>query len=134
MKKHHQVDEQEIARFNMMRINQLGKTYSQAEFQSILKRLGYSTSGTFRKCLIDANVFIRVERGKYSFPPKPVHMSLLQKAYDTCTSYKKQFRNKNEQTQVQEQEPQQLEVQQAIDLLKSLGYRVLRPTTQYEEV
>jgi len=122
----HKVDEQEIMRFNMRRENEKGKTYTRTEFKELLGKMGYAKSNTIITAMTSGEnpPFIRVDRGKYAFNPKPVHIDRLQKVWEDYMPY---LTNR----------PQailQSEIDEAVKLLKNNGYKVLRPITQYEEV
>lgn len=130
-KTHHVVDEQEVMRFNLRRENENGKTYSPEEFKELLRKMGYATSGNLIKCMVSGTnpPFIRVERGKYSFSPNPVHIKRLQKVWDDYG-----YIGRNRMASNPDQKQLDLDVNRAIKLLKDLGYKVLKPVTQYEEV
>jgi len=130
-KEHHIVDEQEIRRFNLRRENENGKTYSLEEFKVLLNKMGYATSGNLIKCMVSGEnpPFIRMRRGLYCFNPNPVHISRLQKVWD---DYGYIWINRIASNPVKKQ--LELDVNRAIKLLKDLGYKVLKPITQYEEV
>ena len=127
----HVVDEQEIMRFNLRRENENGKTYSLEEFKELLHKMGYATSGNLIKCMVSGEnpPFIRMERGKYCFNPKPIHISRLQKVWDDYGLI-----GRNRMSHNPDHKQLELDVNRAIKLLKDLGYKVLKPVTQYEEV
>lgn len=124
------VDEQEITRFNLMRENQKGKTYNPQEFKNLLQKMGYTTSGNLIKCMVNGEnpPFIRMERGKYCFSPKPVHILRLQKVWDEYG-----YIGRNRMSSNPDKKQLELDINRAIKLLKDLGYKVLKPVTQYEE-
>ena len=123
----HIVDEQEIMRFNLRRENENGKTYNAEEFKELLKAMGYTTSGNLITCMVkgDNPPFIRVERGKYAFNPKPVHIQRLQKVWDEYGAIGRKLK---------ENHTIKMDIVTAIEVLKANGYKVLKPITQYEEV
>lgn len=128
---HHVVDEQEIMRFNLRRENEKGKTYNPEEFKELLRKMGYATSGNLIKCMVSGEnpPFIRMERGKYCFNPNPVHIARLQKVWDDYGYIGRNRINPNP-----DEKQLKLDVNRAIRILKELGYKVLKPVTQYEEV
>ena len=130
-KEHHVVDEQEIKRFNLRRENEGKKIYSLEEFKELLRKMGYATSGNLIKCMVSGTnpPFIRVERGKYAFNPNPVHITRLQKVWDDYG-----YIGRNRMASNPDHKQLELDVNRAIKLLKDLGYKVLKPVTQYEEV
>lgn len=129
-KKHHIVDDQEIKRFNLRRENENGKTYSLPEFKELLHKMGYSSNGNLIKCMVSGEnpPFIRLERGKYGFNPKPIYIQRLQKVWDEYA-----YIGRNRMAQNPDQKQLELDVNRAIKLLKDLGYKVLRPITKFEE-
>ena len=129
-KTHHVVDEQEILRFNMQRENKKGMTFSLEEFQNLLKQMGYASNGNLIKCMVSGEnpPFIRVERGKYTFNPNPVHIKRLQTVWDMYS-----YPGRNRQSSNPDQKQLELDINRAIKMLKDLGYRILKPVTQYEE-
>lgn len=128
---HHIVDEQEIARFKARRENEGNKTYSLEEFKVLLNKMGYATSGNLIKCMVSGvnPPFIRISRGKYAFNPKPVYIERLQKVWDDYG-----YIGRNRISSNPDKKQLELDVNRAIKLLKDLGYKVLKPVTQYEEV
>jgi len=128
---HHVVDEPEIALFNLKRQQEGNKTYSLEEFKVLLNKMGYSTSGNFIKCLVSGvnPPFIRVERGKYAFNKEPIHIQRLQKVWDEYS-----YIGRNRMASNPNKKQLELDVNRAIKMLKELGYKVLKPVTQYEEV
>lgn len=129
-KSHHIVDDQEIKRFNLRRENENGKTYSLPEFKELLHKMGYSSNGNLIKCMVSGEnpPFIRLERGKYGFNPKPIYIQRLQKVWDEYA-----YIGRNRMAQNPDQKQLELDVSRAIKLLKDLGYKVLRPITKFEE-
>lgn len=81
------VDDNMIAIFNAKRENKKGQTFSRSEMLQQLKELNYAGHDSMLRSLIDGinPPIIRIERGKYVFNPKPVHIERLQLAFDTYT-------------------------------------------------
>ena len=128
----HEVDEQEIAKFNLTRENLKGKEFNQAEIrEKIHKMLGYSHDTKMLRALCDGvnPPILKIRRGVYCFNPKPVFKDRLQTVWDTYTKFSisknKCFEESPDQTAL---------IKDAIMLLKNAGYKVLKPITQYEEV
>lgn len=92
--------------------------------------MGYTTSGNLIKCMTDGEnpPFVRVERGIYTFNPKPIYIQRLQKVWDDYA-----YIGRNRMAKNPDQRQLELDVNRAIKMLKDLGYKVLRPVTQYEE-
>ena len=130
-KQHHIVDEQEIMRFNLQRENKKGQTFDLTEFKLLLNKMGYATSGNLIKCMVSGEnpPFIRMSRGKYCFNPKPCHITRLQKVWDEYG-----YIGRNRMSSNPDKKQLELDVNRAIKMLKDLGYKVLKPVIQYEEI
>jgi hypothetical protein len=124
-KPRHIVDEKEAQLYNMRRMNNNGKSLNLTEFKELLRDMKYLTSPVFIKCFTSGvnPPFIKVSRGEYAFAKEPIYQARLQSAWDDFQSYGKMKTSDN---------PLQIKV--AIELLKKNGYRVLKPTTQWQEV
>lgn len=120
----HIVDGQEAALYNMHRENNKGKLFNLDEFRTLLHQMRYLASPTFIKCFTSGinPPFIKVSRGKYAFAKEPIYKERLQKAWDDFKSYGKKIPDNP------------IQIKAAIELLKKNGYRVLKPTTKWEEV
>ena len=93
--------------------------------------MGYCTSGIFIKAITNGvnPPVIKVARGRYVFNPQPVHIDRLQQVW-------KDYRVNGKNRPAKSVDARELEsaINRAIALLKNNGYKVLKPTTQYEEV
>lgn len=129
-KQHHVVDEQEIMRFNLRRENNSGKTFTAEQFKQLLRDMGYCSSGNLVKCMTQGEnpPFIRMERGKYCFNPKPIYKERLQKVWDDYG-----YIGRNRMAKNPDKKQLELDINRAIKMLKDLGYKVLKPVTRYEE-
>lgn len=131
MANRHVVDEGEIARFNLQRENKKDKEFSAEEFKELLKKMGYSTSGNLIKCMTSGvnPPFVRIARGRYRFSKDPIYIERLQKVWDDYGHI-----GRNRLSTNPDKKQLELDKNRAIKLLKDLGYKVLKPVTQYEEV
>lgn len=120
----HIVDGQEVTLYNMRRENNKGKLFDLVEFKKLLRDMKYLTSPVFVKCFTSGvnPPFIKVSRGKYAFAKEPIYKDRLQKAWDDFKSYGKKTPDNP------------IQIRAAIELLKKNGYKVLKPTTKWEEV
>ena len=128
---HHIVDEQEITRFNWTRDNLKGREFNQVEIREELhKKMGYSKAAGMLRALCDgANPpILKIKRGVYCFNPKPVYIERLQTVWDVYTKYANPQNYKNGKHE------HHVSIEQAIKVLKDAGYKILKPTVQYEEV
>ena len=120
----HIVDEKEAQLYNMRRENNKGKLFNLTEFKKLLHEMRYLASPVFVKCFTSGvnPPFIKVSRGKYAFAKEPIYKDRLQKAWDDFKSYGKKTPDNP------------IQIRTAIELLKKNGYKVLKPTTKWEEV
>lgn len=124
----HQVDDQEVMRFNLRREEFKGRNFTLEEFKGILRKMGYSANAKFITCITSGEnpPFVRIQRGKYTFNPKPVYIQRLQTVWN---EYGKVGQNCKTECSASANE-----IANAIKLLKSQGYRVLKPVTEYKEI
>ena len=130
-KKKHVVSDNEITALNWKRESMAQQTMDLTQLKDVLKSLGYCTSGNFIKCITSGEnpPIIRMERGKYVFNPKPIHIDRLKKVWDDYCYYGRNRVNKNtDEAQLK------LDISRAIALLKQNGYKVYKPTIRYEEI
>ena len=122
----HIVDDQEILRFNLMRENLLGREFSAKEMKQHLKdKMGYKSGEETLRALCDGinPPIIKVRRGVYAVNPKPIYKNRLQTAMDIKTKHTYTPKSKGDMT-----------VEEAINLLKSKGYKIYVPLVEYKEV
>ena len=75
---------------------------------------------------VKLGILNRVKQGKYQFCKEPVHISKLQALRKSTNEMCRKFRSNSKET------PQTTE-EIAIDLLKSLGYRISKPQLLVKE-
>ena len=129
-KKRHEVTDAEIKALNWCRESMVGKEMTPDKLKEVLKNLNYATSGNFIKCMTSGEnpPIIRVSRGKYAFSPNPIHIDRLRKVWHDYCFYGRNRVDSCDKKQLE------LDISRAVTLLKSQGYRILKPTTRYEEV
>lgn len=113
------------AEFNKFRAENQNKIFSGEEALSMLRSFGYKGKN-FLSVGVRLGILNRVERGKYQLCKEPVHISKLQALRKSTNELWMKSRNKSKVT------PQTTE-EIAIDLLKSLGYRISKPQLLVEE-
>ena len=113
------------AEFNKFRAENQDKILSREEVLSILRSFGYKGKH-FLSIGVKLGILNRVKQGKYQFCKEPVHISKLQTLRKAANEMCIKSRSKSKRT------PQTTE-EIAIDLLKSLGYRISKPQLLVEE-
>ena len=127
----HEVDEQEIMRFNLFRENLKGKEFNQTEMREELhSKLGYSKAAAMLRALSNGvnPPVLKVKRGVYCVNPKAVYKERLQTVWDEYTKMA------NPQCYKNGKHEHPVSIEQAIKVLKEAGYKVLKPIVQYEEI
>ena len=118
------ISKETCAEFNKFRAENQDKILSREEVLSILRSFGYKGKH-FLSIGVKLGILNRVKQGKYQFCKEPVHISKLQTLRKTANEMCRKFRSNSKET------PQTTE-EIAIDLLKSLGYRIQRPQIDIE--
>ena len=109
-------------------------------FCSLLKEANFKMVDALFCELVKRGIIIRAKKGQYTFADKnPIYIGVLESVIKEIRARKAaDFRNyyKNHKTKlmIQEVPKVQLTVEEAVDFLKSLGYKILKPVTQYEEL
>lgn len=149
----HQVTLEEIAAYNHMRQDLQGKILTAKEVKEHLRNTILPKCDSFVSYLSQGEnpALIRVGyRGRYKFPEKPVHISVLQRAFDKKARVQKRanekWRAKNaikdavvEDTvdeiiaRVDKQFELNKKIEEAAKLLKQHGWLLKRPKTTYED-
>lgn len=129
-KKSHEVTDDEMRALNWKREAMVGKEMSLSELKDTLKILNLPNNANFITVLVGCEnpPVIRMERGKYCFNPKPIHIDKMKLVWKTYGSYGNRKAMKTEKANLD------ILIKDAITLLKNNGYKVLKPVTQYEEV
>lgn len=108
----HQVTLEEIAAFNQLRIQYVGREMSVHQLTEFLRQLGYATSRMFIRSMTEGSnpPIIKIRHGVYSVNPKPVFIDRLKTVWD---SYNRKNMSRFDGS-----------VEEAIELLKSHGYKI----------
>ena len=101
--------------FNELRAKQ--EIYGSVEIYKVLKPFGFG-DGRAISVLLKLNIVQRISRGSYKLSSEPVHISKLNNALDLIRKSRKTVSKKPIESNSEEI---------AIELLKSLGYRVSKP-------
>ena len=136
----HKVTLEEIAAYNHMRKDLQGKILTINEVEENLRKTILPKGGSLVSYLIQgANpALIRVGRGEYKFPEKPVHISVLQRAFDKKAKVQKKA-NKNWHDKKTNEEIVNVNIElgqriaEAAKLLKENGWLLKCPVTSYED-
>lgn len=160
----HQVTKEEIAAYNNMRIDLQGKILTINEVKENLRKTILPKGDSLISYLIQGETpaLIRVDRGKYKFSEKPVHISILQRAFDKKAKVQKKSYKNLRDKQAKEKIPAQVRIlnacaeefekqkflkekeklvdvelgqriAEAAKLLKENGWLLKRPVTNYED-
>lgn len=131
-KNQHVVTENEIAQFNMVRVNLAQKEMSRNELiEEFKKKMNYHMHSSFLKAITSGvnPPIIKISRGKYCVNPEPVHIARLQTVWDLYTKCANP-RNYDDKGNYQ----QTMSIEHAIAILKQAGYKVYKPVTEFVEV
>ena len=141
MRKQFTVNEKFGELFNEVRIKYVGQKLSKTKLVEICKEeLGFNLDQDYLKFFIENNILTTEKKGKkraYYFTYKPVYYQKLQQWWKDICEFRKQRRNKYNTKHTEEQvyevsvvDP----IDEAISLLKSYGYKILKPVNTWEEV
>lgn len=126
--KRRSVTKEEIAALNTARELYQGRELSTKEALEVIREAGIKANSTILKFMAEGvnPPLIKMKEGIYTFNENPIHMLRLQKVYDDTYTYCRQHMKKSA--------PQDLTEENCVKFLKELGYRILKPVTQYEEL
>lgn len=112
-----------IKDFNLIK-KSLDTPFTKAELQIQLKKAGIPANTVFFATLVKYKVLKRISRSHYIFSNNdPIYFKLLENAYKDYS----QRLNKYMDTYRENKAKKSQEVQDAISLLKSLGYEIYAP-------
>ena len=137
----HIVTEEEIKSFNKMREKLSGEKFTWKEMlEHINKWCAFPKTWCFLKTLIDGTnpPIVKLEKGSYIVNTKPVYKERLQTCWDAYSKHLKEKTDKALRTKTdkkkEEQASEEEEIQRAINLLKSKGYRIQKSEIVWNEV
>ena len=132
-RKRHEVSEEEIKIFNGYRLNNQNKELSKEQLCEVFRKMKLPTNGNFIKCITRGvnPPIVRISRGKYSFAKEPVYNMRLQTVWNEYGNYgNKKADALGDQDAVEELK----KIEEAIILLRSRGYKILKQVVKWEEV
>lgn len=125
------ITKKDIELFNAFRECYKGKEMSRNEIKKALhKELGYIEHDSLLKALTSGvnPPIVRVRRGVYMVNKETIYIQRLQTAFDEYTKCA------NPRNYITGEHKRTISINEAIQVLKDAGYKVLKPITQYEEV
>ena len=105
--------DEDIKRFNMLRQENVNRSFTFSEMTTFLKNNGFKGSEILVRKFSKGGIIVRVKKGVFRFPDKPVYYKLFQQCWDEQPSKKI------------EEKPLD-EIQEAITLLSNNGFKVLK--------
>lgn len=109
-------------------------------FCKLLKESGFKMVNELFCEFVKRGIIIKQKKGYiYTFADeKPIYIGVLESAIKKVRAQKaaevRTYYNSKKQSVTQEAPKAQLTVEEAVNFLKSLGYKILKPITQYEEL
>ena len=131
-RKRHEVSIEEIQIFNNFRVNNQNKELSKEQLCDLLRKMKLPTNGNFIKFLTSGvnPPVVRISRGKYMFAKEPVYAARLQTVWTEYADYGNKGRIvKSDKDTIDDLK----KIEDAISLLKSHGYKVLKQVIKWEE-
>ena len=116
------ISKETCAEFNKFRAEHVNELYTRDQMSEVLRKFGFKGKNYLTQG-IKLGVLIKASWGKYGFSKDPVHITKLQTLRERATP---KHHPRKGQTLSQNSE------EIAIDLLKSLGYRIQRPQIDIE--
>lgn len=115
-----------IKDFNELKSSLLDKSFTRDSFKDELKKLNIPCSNTFWSGFVKLNIIKRISKTEFVFTDnKPVHFKVLENVYliyfDKISEYMQKYETKKNQ------EIQYSQINDAVQLLKSLGFQVFKP-------
>lgn len=131
-KKRHEVSEEEISIFNGYRINNHNKELSKEQLCDLFRKMKLPTNGNFIKCITSGvnPPIVRISRGKYMFAKEPVYANRLQTVWTEYADYgNNTVRVLGDKDTIDDLK----KTQDAIEYLRSRGFKVLKQVIKWEE-
>lgn len=122
--------------YNTCRVHYQNREFKGNEINAALGGIGFPKGNSFRVCAAKFGLIYKVGKGCntiWYFPKEPVHISKIENVLEDYKVYKKKFYKKSQPVSiscVSEEES----IDKAIELLKSLGYRIQKQVVTYEEI
>lgn len=131
-RKRHEVSEEEIQIFNGYRINNHNKELSKEQLCDLFRKMKLPTNGNFIKCITSGvnPPVVRISRGKYMFAKEPVYAARLQTVWTEYADYgNNTVRIIGDKDTIDDLK----KTQDAIEYLRSKGFKVLKQVIKWEE-
>lgn len=142
------VTKDDIELFNTLRMMHKDEIFKREDLKNLLiTELKYPAGEVFFMAIVSGTnpPIIQVDKGKYKFNPQPVYIQKLQNAFNDYAERVNKYYNDAKQkkkkpkiavksTTSNKSPKQDDDVDKAIKLLKSLGYRILAPDIKYVEI
>lgn len=120
------------ASYNTNREYYQRKRFKAKELSEIFSKIGLPKSSLFKQFALKHGLIFKEGKTRYavySFPSEPVYFAKLEKAISEFKTQKKAYNKRKAQSvEVVDSESN------AIELLKSLGYKIYKPVTTFEEI
>jgi hypothetical protein len=116
------ISKETCAEFNKFRAEHTNELYTAVQMTNLLRKFGFKCKNYVTQG-VRLGILIRVSHGKYAFCKEPVHITKLQTWKENSIPHKGRKR-----VSVLPQNSEEI----AIDLLKSLGYRIQKPQIDIE--
>ena len=104
--------DEDIKKFNMLRQENVNRSFTFSEMTTFLKNNGFKGSEILVRKFSKGGIIVRVKKGVFRFPEKPVYYKLFQQCLDKPLK-------KIEEKPLDE-------IQEAITLLSNNGFKVLK--------
>lgn len=131
-RKRHEVSEEEISIFNGYRLNNQNKELSKEQLCDLFRKMKLPTNGNFIKCITSGvnPPVVRISRGKYMFAKEPIYVARLQTVWTEYADYgNNTVRILGDKDAIDELK----KTQDAIEYLRSKGFKVLKQVIKWED-
>lgn len=131
-RRRHEVSEEEISIFNGYRLNNHNKELSKEQLCDLFRKMKLPTNGNFIKCITNGvnPPIVRISRGKYMFAKEPVYAARLQTVWIEYAEYgNNAIRVVGDKDTIDDLK----KTQEAIEYLRSRGFKVLKQVIKWEE-
>ena len=129
MKKVKEITDEQCGLFNAVRDGHKG-VYSTEEIMNILKeKCNLPGSYPYVVAYVKYGLIVKLDKNKYCFTKDPIYKKKFKENLLKIRDYFNESSRKSRQNN-----QEKITIEQAIALLKSKGYKVLKPTMNYEEI
>ena len=127
MRKRRIVSKEECQALNTLRLEHQNTVFSRKEILVYLRQaLPNWYEGLLESVL---SLFDKPKKGFYSFPKEPIHITAIQKLFDRRAEVRKKAYNKHKENLEITSSSEDI----AVELLKGMGYKVMKPCFDIEE-